>query len=310
MTEQTPRRRQRPADADPPGPAGCRRCARSAPRVPASWSASMAVSLFASGMWVGRAGLAGDRARRRAHRAVASWPPPPASGMLLSVLVGGVAADRLPRRALLIVVEAVRWSAPHWPSGCWPWAGCCSCGTWRWSRSCSARPRRSSSRPTPRCCPRSCPPTSCSPPTASRARCGPRPSRRWAPRSPASSSARSRRASRCWCRRALRDRAARAAGHAHPARPAVREGSSVGGATCARASRYLFRTGWLFATLAFATLLRAPADRPDRGAAAVRGARPDRQRGRRLRARARRLRRRRGDRLAGDRRRCGCRGAT
>ena len=37
-------------------------------------------------------------------------------GLLVSVLLGGVAADRLPRRALLIAVEAVPW-APPWRSG-------------------------------------------------------------------------------------------------------------------------------------------------------------------------------------------------
>jgi MFS family permease len=69
--------------------------------------ASMGVSLFASGMWLVALvwqviGLGGGPSELSVVASSTSV------GMLLSVLVGGVAADRLPRRALLIVVESVR----------------------------------------------------------------------------------------------------------------------------------------------------------------------------------------------------------
>lgn len=69
--------------------------------------ASMAVSLFASGMWI--VALVwhvidiGGGPTELGIVATAS-----SLGLLVSVLLGGVAADRLPRRALLVVVEAVR----------------------------------------------------------------------------------------------------------------------------------------------------------------------------------------------------------
>jgi MFS family permease len=69
--------------------------------------ASMAVSLFASGMWivalVWQVIELGGGPSELSLVATAS-----SLGLLLSVLIGGVAADRLPRRALLIVVELVR----------------------------------------------------------------------------------------------------------------------------------------------------------------------------------------------------------
>ena len=69
--------------------------------------ASMGVSLFASGMWivalVWQVIELGGGPSELSLVATAS-----SLGLLLSVLVGGVAADRLPRRALLIVVELVR----------------------------------------------------------------------------------------------------------------------------------------------------------------------------------------------------------
>lgn len=69
--------------------------------------ASMGVSLFASGMWlvalVWQVIELGGGPTELSVVATSS-----SVGMLLSVLVGGVAADRLPRRALLIVVESVR----------------------------------------------------------------------------------------------------------------------------------------------------------------------------------------------------------
>lgn len=68
---------------------------------------SMAVSLFASGMWivalVWQVIEIGGGPSELGLVATAS-----SVGLLVSVLIGGVAADRLPRRALLIVVESVR----------------------------------------------------------------------------------------------------------------------------------------------------------------------------------------------------------
>lgn len=68
---------------------------------------SMAVSLFASGLWLVAVvyqviALGGGPSELSVVAAATSV------GMLVSVLIGGVAADRLPRRALLIGVEAVR----------------------------------------------------------------------------------------------------------------------------------------------------------------------------------------------------------
>lgn len=68
---------------------------------------SMALSLFASGLWLVAIvyqviSLGGGPAELSVVAAAS------AVGLLVSVLVGGVAADRLPRRALLIGVETVR----------------------------------------------------------------------------------------------------------------------------------------------------------------------------------------------------------
>jgi MFS family permease len=68
---------------------------------------SMAASLFASGLWIVAIvwqviALGGGPSELSVVAAASSL------GLLASVLLGGVAADRLPRRALLIVVEAVR----------------------------------------------------------------------------------------------------------------------------------------------------------------------------------------------------------
>jgi MFS family permease len=69
--------------------------------------ASMGVSLFASGMWI--VALVWQVIEIGGGPSELSVVATSSSvGMLVSVLVGGVAADRLPRRALLIVVEAVR----------------------------------------------------------------------------------------------------------------------------------------------------------------------------------------------------------
>lgn len=69
--------------------------------------ASMGLSLFASGMWLVALvyqviALGGGPTELSVVAAATSL------GLLLSVLLGGVAADRLPRRALLIAVEAIR----------------------------------------------------------------------------------------------------------------------------------------------------------------------------------------------------------
>ena len=70
--------------------------------------ASMAVSLFASGMWIVAAGLAGDRARRRPDRARPWWPPRPASACCSACCSAGWPPTGCPGAALLIVVEVVR----------------------------------------------------------------------------------------------------------------------------------------------------------------------------------------------------------
>ena len=104
MTEQTPDAGRRPGRAEP------RPAARVRPFRHRDYRflvASMAVSLFASGMWivalVWQVIEIGGGPTELGLVATAS-----SLGLLISVLLGGVAADRLPRRALLIVVEAVR----------------------------------------------------------------------------------------------------------------------------------------------------------------------------------------------------------
>jgi MFS family permease len=70
-------------------------------------TASMAVSLVASGMWA--VGLVWQViALGGGPTDVSIVMTALSAGLLGSVLIGGVAADRLPRRALLIMVEAVR----------------------------------------------------------------------------------------------------------------------------------------------------------------------------------------------------------
>lgn len=71
---------------------------------------SMAVSLFASGMWTVALvyqviALGGGPSELSLVMTALS------AGLLVSVLVGGIAADRLPRRALLVGVEVVRIAA-------------------------------------------------------------------------------------------------------------------------------------------------------------------------------------------------------
>jgi MFS family permease len=70
-------------------------------------AASMGVSLFASGVWL--VALVWQVIELGGGPTELSVVATSTSvGMLISVLVGGVAADRLPRRALLIVVECAR----------------------------------------------------------------------------------------------------------------------------------------------------------------------------------------------------------
>ncbi|WP_214367179.1 MFS transporter [Pseudonocardia sp. H11422] len=69
--------------------------------------ASLAASLFAGGLWLVAIvwqviGLGGGPSELSLVAAASSL------GLLVSVLIGGVAADRLPRRALLMAVEGVR----------------------------------------------------------------------------------------------------------------------------------------------------------------------------------------------------------
>jgi MFS family permease len=68
---------------------------------------SMAASLFASGLWL-VAGVYQVIALGGGPTELSVVATAAAFGMLVSVLVGGVAADRLPKRALLLGVEAVR----------------------------------------------------------------------------------------------------------------------------------------------------------------------------------------------------------
>jgi MFS family permease len=68
---------------------------------------SMAASLFASGLWLVAVvyqviALGGGPSELSVVAAASSV------GMLVSVLIGGIAADRLPKRAVLLVVEVVR----------------------------------------------------------------------------------------------------------------------------------------------------------------------------------------------------------
>lgn len=72
--------------------------------------ASMAFSLFASGVWLLAIvwqvmALGGGPTELSLVTAAASL------GLLLAILVGGVAADRLPKRAVMVVVEIVRIAA-------------------------------------------------------------------------------------------------------------------------------------------------------------------------------------------------------
>lgn len=73
-------------------------------------AASIGFSLFASGLWLVAIvyqviGLGGGPSELSLVAAAASL------GLVLSVLIGGVAADRLPRRLVLITVEVVRIAA-------------------------------------------------------------------------------------------------------------------------------------------------------------------------------------------------------
>jgi MFS family permease len=89
---------------------------------------SMAASLFASGLWLVAIvyqviALDGGPSELSLVAAAAS------AGLLVSVLIGGVAADRLPKRAVMIGVEVVRIASAGSPVRS-PSPARCSCGTW------------------------------------------------------------------------------------------------------------------------------------------------------------------------------------
>ena len=150
--------------------------------------AAVSLSIFAEGMWAVVMALQ-----------VIELDNDPASlslvatclgvGLVAFVLVGGIAADRINQRTIIIAVEAVNVVAVSAVAVLGLLARCRS-GIWRWPQRRWASPRRSSSPPTARSCRGSCPPSSCWPPTASKvscARCSSAPS---APPSPASWSVR------------------------------------------------------------------------------------------------------------------------
>src|ERR671914_2599796 len=68
---------------------------------------SMAASLFASGLWL-VAGVYQVIALGGGPSELSVVATAAAAGLLVTALGGGVAADRLPKRALLLGVEAVR----------------------------------------------------------------------------------------------------------------------------------------------------------------------------------------------------------
>ena len=164
--------------------------------------ASGSASLLADGLWlvalvwqvIGTGGSPSDLSAVAAATSL---------GLVMAVLLGGVAADRFPKRAVLIGVEVVRTAVPVAHRRPRPRRAGCSCGSSRRWRSSSAR-RVASTTPRGRRSSRSCsPPTSCSPRTASRGCCARSPSRRPVRRSPGCWLPRSPRRSPCsgpgWC---------------------------------------------------------------------------------------------------------------
>jgi hypothetical protein len=100
------------------------------------------------------------------------------AGLVGFVLVGGLAADRINQRTIIIAVETVNvivvtTVAVHLA----PFTS----GRWRWPRRRSVSPRRSSFPRTAHCCRASCPPGNCWRPTVSRVWCGRCSSARLAP---------------------------------------------------------------------------------------------------------------------------------
>ena len=187
-------------------------------------------------------------------------------GLLAACCSAGVAADRLPQRSVMIGVEAVTRSAPPRPR--------CSALTgalqlWHLAvvaASSRGRRRPSSSRPTRRCCRTLLPADELLAanglegtlrPVAQQA-LGPRLGRRcWSPRlAPAP------RCSWTAClpgRRCVLPAAARARSPSAP--DDERRAGVAAGATCARASRYMWRTRWLLTTLAVRRRAGAPGHR-------------------------------------------------
>jgi MFS family permease len=217
--------------------------------------ASMAASLFASGMWTVALvyqviALGGGPSELSLVMAALS------AGLLASVLIGGVAADRLPRRALLIGVEVVRICsvglvAALSLSGALQLWQLCAVAFVVGAAEAFFFP------PTPRCCPRCCPPTSCSAANGVEGMAAPdraagagpgagRPARRRALPGAALAVATA----------GVRRRAAAAARHAGHARGPGGRGRQLGArATCARALATSCAPGGSSSRSVFATLL-------------------------------------------------------
>ena len=178
-------------------------------------------------------------------------------GLVAAVLMGGVAADRFPKRAVLLCVEAVRTAVPRPPASS-PSPAYCRCGpSQRW-RSSSARRAASTIRRGRRWFRRCFPQTSSSPRTASRGCCV-----RFAQQAAGPALA------GLLVAAFSPQVALLGAGFAYlgavaplmamrPVRPFTAEIRDAAEPSVRRqlaeGFAYLFRTGWLFATLAFAIL--------------------------------------------------------
>ncbi len=217
-------------------------------------------------------------------------------GLVLAVLFGGVAADRIPQRYILLAVELVRGVDVRRRRG----AGGDGCHRGlahrRASRSCSASPTGSSIPRTRRGCPRSSPPSSCSRRTASRACCGPTVMKAAGPALASALIA----VQAPWLAFAVVAalQGAAAASVLVAMRTTAVRRDPRRGRRCIPLRQtfidlrdgfaYLLRTRWLFATLVFAIMLVFLIMGPIEVLLPVRGERPDRRRCRGVRARARR----------------------
>ena len=231
-------------------------------RTPAyRWLAvSLSASSFAIGVWV--VALVWEVIRLGGGPADLSFvTTASAIGVLLPALVAGVVADRVPQRAILLVVALVELTGMSlvallsasdlMTSGSWPASP--SRPAWGW---------RSTTPPTRRGFPPWCPSPTSRPSTASRGWCGRRSARRSVPRSPVRSSRPRARARPSPCaavvsvvtvlallkvpqtpiRRTLDPEHA-----SHPVRTALRD--------MREGFVYMVRTPWLLATLLFASLM-------------------------------------------------------